>query len=794
MRNLLPVFSKILIICLAVFGQNVMSQINILPGPGVTPVDMVENIVGEGIIYDNVSFTGANASRGIFNNGQTTNLGIASGIFLTSGAGYVIPGPNMSSSAGANNGTAGNAVLNSITTATTYDAAVLEFDFIPESDTLRFKYVFGSEEYNEWVGSQFNDVFGYFVTGPNPMGGQYSNKNIAIVPGTTPPTSVKINSVNNGYSIPGVVPTGPCTNCAYYDDNTGGLTLEYDGFTVVLVAWLLVVPCEEYHIMIGVADAGDGIYDSGVFIEENSFESPKIEVKTDPYPQGVSDNMIEGCVEADIIFILPNAEYAPITVCFEIGGTAINGTDYIEIDNCVTFEDNQDSAFIHVVPVKDGLIEGPETIRLIIENTLGCIVRYDTVEFTIIDYVDMVTQISPNTVICEGQQIDLWVNTFNGIPPYTYDWEGLSINNDTISVTPDTTTWYFVEVLDLCLDTISDSVKVTVVQLPDIDIGPDSTIICEGDSLLLNAGSGFFGYLWQNGSNDSTFLVTEGGFYYVLVTGPAGCTNADSIYITESVLEIDIGADTTICIGDTVVFSAGEGYASYQWQNGSNDPSIVAFETGIYWVKVTQGSCSDYDSVYLFVDDPSVSMNLGNDTTICLGDYITLKPAFGVYNSYEWSTGETTPTISVTLPGTYTLTVESGCGTATDQITIGNWPYPNPALGPDLNLCYGESVILDVSTAFSSVIWQDNSTFPFYTVTEGGEYWCDVTDVHGCVGSDTVYITVANAVDLGEDSLNLCTGSSLTLDAGSGFDNYIWSTGEFGVQSIDCILRRNVSM
>ncbi len=145
---------------------------------------MVENIVGEGIIYDNVTFTGANASRGIFNNGQSTNLGIASGIFPTSGAGYVIPGPNTSSSAGTNNGTPGDATLNSITTSTTYDAAVLEFDFIPESDTLRFKYVFGSEEYNEYVDSSFNDVFGYFVSGPNPMGGQYANKNIAIVPGT----------------------------------------------------------------------------------------------------------------------------------------------------------------------------------------------------------------------------------------------------------------------------------------------------------------------------------------------------------------------------------------------------------------------------------------------------------------------------------------------------------------------------------------------------------------------------------------------------------------------------------
>ena len=439
----------------------------------------------------------------------------------------------------------------------------------------------------------------------------------------------------------------------------------------------------------------------------------------------------------------------------------------------MTFEEGEDSALIHVVPLKDGLIEGPETIRLIIENTLGCIVRYDTVEFTIIDYVDMVTQISPNTMICEGQQIELWVNTFNGIPPYTFDWEGLAINNDTISVSPDTTTWFFVNVLDLCLDTVSDSVKVTVFPLPDVDIGPDSVIICEGDSLLLNAGSGFLGTMWQNGSNDSTFLVTDEGFYFVIVTGPGGCTNSDSIYVTQSVLDIDIGADTTICIGESITFNAGEGYSGYLWQDGSTDPSYVASQTGTYWVKVTNGSCTDYDSVYLFVDDPTVSMNLGNDTTICMGDYLVLKPAFGVYNSYLWSTGETTPTISVSVPGTYTLTVESGCGMATDQITIGNWPYPDPALGLICNFVMNQ---LCLSVFWIQFVYTGRiiGTFPFYTVSQSGEYWCDVTDIHGCSGTDTVSVSVANVVSLGENSLNLCTGDTLTLDAGNEFDYYTW--------------------
>ncbi|MBC8490212.1 MAG: choice-of-anchor L domain-containing protein, partial [Bacteroidetes bacterium] len=547
---------QVILLSILTFNCRLNAQINIFPGPDVTPFDMVECIVGEGVTFDNVTFQGAAASRGIFTNGSATNIGIESGIFLTSGAGYVIPGPNTSSSAGANNGMPGHASLNAITTSTTYDAAVLEFDFVPESDTLRFKYVFGSEEYNEWVGSPFNDVFGYFVTGPDPMGGFYSDKNIAIIP-ETPNTSVAINNVNNGYSPPGVVPIGPCMNCFYYSDNTNGVSLEYDGFTVVLIAWVHVVACETYHIKIGVADAGDHIYDSGVFIEENSFESPKIEVEIEPVPQGVAENMIEGCVEADIIFKLPNASYAPITVYFEVTGSATNGVDYDTIPDHITFEEGEDTAYIHVIPFKDGLIEGEEDIVIIIENTLGCVVRYDTVIFIIIDYINMVTTPSPNTMICEGMEVEIWVTTEDGIPPYTYEWLDLSFTTDTITVSPDTTTTYVVNVMDMCLDTISDSVLVTVFPSPDIDLGPDSVMICMGDTLILNAGGGYLAYLWQDGSTDSTYTVTGTGNYAVLVTGPGGCTGTDEIYVEVSEVYVNLGPDTTICIGDTLIIDAG---------------------------------------------------------------------------------------------------------------------------------------------------------------------------------------------------------------------------------------------
>ena len=760
------------------------AQIQLVPGPEITPIDMVENIVGEGIIYDNVNFAGANISRGVFSNGQTTNLGISSGIFLTSGSAFNVPGPNSSTSAGQNNGTPGDGTLNGITTSTTHDAAVLSFDFVPESDTLRFKYVFGSEEYNEWVGSSFNDVFGYFVTGPNPDGGNYTNKNIAIVPGSSPELSVTINNVNNGNSGGGVPPTGPCNNCEFFSDNTFGATLQYDGFTVVLEAFLLVVPCETYSIKIGVADAGDGIYDSGVFIEENSFESPRIEVESDPYPQGVSDFMIEGCVEADIIFTLPNADYAPLTVNFEIlsGPGYANPSAYpdgdfeVEIPNYISFAEGEDTDTIHIIPVKDNVIEGIEKLVFIIENTLGCIVRYDTVEFTILDYVAMEDTISPSTVLCQGQEIELWVQTFNGIPPYTTTWEPPGTEADTISVTPDETTMYTIQVLDLCEDTLVDSVLVTVFPTPDVDLG-DSSVICGGDTLWLHAGGGYQGYLWNTGSTDSTIAVTQEGLYFVKVTGPGFCSTWDSIYVSAIEMSVDLGQDTTvICVGDTAVFNAGLGYESYLWQDGSTDPTFTGTVTGDIWVQVTTGGCTATDSVYLAVNDPNATLSLGPDKTVCPGTPVTLVANGGPYQHYAWSTGDTTSTIVVSQPGTYSLTV-SGCGTATDQINISNFNTPQVNLGPDTILCANDVLALNISPQqFQTVQWQDNSEDFFYYIDQSGVYYVDATDYNGCEDSDTINVEVANAVDLGYDTVQvLCTGDSIKLQAGNEFDFYTWS-------------------
>jgi hypothetical protein len=590
------IFIVIQILAFIGFTGNIANgQIVITSGPEVTPEEMVEKIVGEGIQFSNVQYTGADSASGIFSNGSSTNFGMESGIFLTNGAGILIPGPNSSFNSGTYNILPGDPLLDSITTYPTYDASILEFDIIPNTDTIKFKYVFGSEDYNEWVGGAFNDVFGFFVSGLNPMGEVYENKNIAIIPGTVN-TSVNINNVNNGYSPPQVIPTGPCMNCQYYIDNTGGLTLNYDGFTTVLIGWLLVVPCEVYHIKTAIADAGDGILDSGVFIEENSLASPgsEISVETHLIPPGLTEDMVEGHVEADLVFKLPSAEYAPVTICYEISGTALNGIDYEEIDQCITFEEGEDSAVMHVTPIQDGVIEGDETIRLIIVNTLGCIVRHDTVEFIIEDYIALSDNISPTTLICEGCEVTLWVDVMNGYPPYNYSWEPGGFTTDSITVTPDTTTTYVVTYYDLFQESGMDSTKVVVFPVTHFSsfsfeaaLNPglafDVTGEFSGDTIRLHLPGGTN---LQNLVASYTFTgeyiyVTANGFpqepgvtpndftdpVIYIITGPGGNTSEWVV-----IADIETGITEEIVDGITLFPNPSDGKFYLETTNSGNDP------------------------------------------------------------------------------------------------------------------------------------------------------------------------------------------------------------------------------
>ena len=239
-------------------------------------------LLGSGVLVGNVKFTGEKHAISSYYD-ETKQLGIDKGILLTSGNAYYALGPNKSPRTGWASSAYGDDELEAIARGKTWDAAVLEFDFVTVSENLSFRYVFASEEYLEYVGSKFNDVFGFFISGPD-----IEKINIARLPdGITP---ITVNTVNNEL------------NSQYYIDNTYYNTTDpfvwdvrnrkvitnenylkeevppkyntqFDGFTHVLEAHCKVIPNQVYHIKMAIADVGDGILDSGVFLEGGSFQS-----------------------------------------------------------------------------------------------------------------------------------------------------------------------------------------------------------------------------------------------------------------------------------------------------------------------------------------------------------------------------------------------------------------------------------------------------------------------------------------------------------------------------------------
>jgi hypothetical protein len=240
---------------------------------GTTAPDLVNSLVGGGVTVSNISYTGAGVAAGAFAGGTGASLGFDSGIVM--GSGLVqspgspiacgdpkgVEGPNLCPGNTGQNNTAGDADLDVFSGFQTSDAAVLEFDFVPQEGNVQFQYVFSSDEYNEFANTQFNDTFAFLVNGAN----------CALVPNTNLPVS--INTINGGN--PGGDPTPH--NQAYYRDNAGGgvVDTEMDGLTTVLTCQANVNQGQTNHMKLAIADASDDVLDSNVFIKAGSLQSLK---------------------------------------------------------------------------------------------------------------------------------------------------------------------------------------------------------------------------------------------------------------------------------------------------------------------------------------------------------------------------------------------------------------------------------------------------------------------------------------------------------------------------------------
>jgi gliding motility-associated-like protein len=616
------VFPVLLLIATSVKAQLITSTT-------LTPTQLVQTVLlGGGVTATNIVYNGTPLAIGKFSG--TSNIGLASGVILATGDVSVAVGPNNSGSlnSGGNAAASSDPELTSIATNNLLDAAILEFDFVPLSDTVKFKYVFGSEEFMEFAPSNYNDVFGFFISGPNPFGGVYTSQNIALIPGTTTPVS--INNVNAG------------TNSSFYFDNENpsGMTIQYDGFTVPLTAIAPVICGSSYHIKIAIADAGDELWDSGVFLEAGSFASAGGTTLTSSTNFGGTiigndSTIYEGCGFASLLVNRPESTAAQ-AFYYSVTGTAINGDDYSAIGDTVYFIVGQDSAHIIINSLPDLLIEGTETAIITLYSASACN-GSDTLSKTIyiIDTPPLKVSLNDDTtLVCPAQGLFLTANTAGGVAVggFTYSWVNASGTGgwsnvvgtvDTVHINPLLTTTYIVTVSDSCGNTASDTATFNYSAYVPMQLTLNNdTIICGGEQVLLDAsvteGLPGYTYLWTPNvtiMDSVTVLPPTSAVYILQVTDLCGYSKKDTVNVT--VYPISSDFQPVFTTNQAVTFNdLSVGAVTYLWNfgDGSDDststlanPEHFYADDGTYTVmliSINPNGCSDtsYKTVEILPD------------------------------------------------------------------------------------------------------------------------------------------------------------------------------------------------
>jgi len=325
-----------------------------------------------------------------------------------------------------------------------------------------------------------------------------------------------------------------------------------------------------------------------------------------------------------------------------------------------------------------------------------------------------IVHLGNDTSICTGQTLQL--NAQNSGSSFIWN-----TGDTTSSIIVDTAGMYAVTVTNMNNCSNSDTLLLSINSLPIVDLGVDTTI-CEGTTLTLNAGNQGALFLWNTGANTQSITIDTAGLYSVVVTNSNHCSQRDTLSLSVNPKPIlNLGNDTSFCDNSVLLLNAGSAGDTIIWNTGARTQSIAVDTSGIYSVTIIAANgCSNTDSIAVTVDEAPI-VNLGNDTTVFLGNTITLN-AGSSGASYLWNTGAHTRSINVSQTGTYSVSVLSAInfcyGTDTivvtfieDNTSIGNPTkaeaqikvFPNPAqdyIQIQLNLELlknKEIVIVDVS-------------------------------------------------------------------------------------------------
>jgi len=726
----------------------------------MTVEQYIQNVLaGPGVIISNVTLNGnpaamiSNEQVGSFND-VNSDVGLASGVVL--GSGNVTMAAQLNTGGGSSLGGTGAAGVDpdlaSITPNTIFDECVVEFDFVPQGDTIQFNYVFASEEYEEYVCGTVNDAFGFFLSGNNPSGGTYNAQNLALIPDPLNPllfttTPVSINTVNPG--VPGA--NGNIVNCTNIDPNFAAYnifytanttnTYEYDGRTVVLQARAYVNCNQTYHIKLAIGDGGDGAFDSGVFLEAASFSSaPPVAIGFSTAATGGDSTVIEGCQSA-VLNLTRSDTAGDLTIHYVISGSAINGVDYNLIADSVTYLSGIDTASITITPILDVLTEGQETIIITTTSINVCGNTITSADSMFIIDVPITTSISSDVNLnCPTDSFLISIAVTGVTEPYTYIWtdtQGNTFDNSpNIFVPALVTDTFYVTATSYCnLITVNDTVIVNVIPWFSLTTTQSDTNICDGDIVNFSTTPSLtapYIYNWTSNistlgtPNDSTtigpFNTPGSDTLIVVVTDNSGtltCVKSDTLFVNIATTPIiyTTSPDTIVCInGTATIYATPLGDTppfSLIWDNGlvGNGPHNVnpTASSTTYNVYVLDGNncTSNIQPVIVDLFDSIVIQALNPvRPTICEGDTTLLK-AFatggGTDLIYTWINGNgdiigTTAINQFIITPNYdgeifSVVVSDSCTTPADTMNVGtDWAdIVFPAYLIDSNVfCYNQ--------------------------------------------------------------------------------------------------------
>ncbi|MEO5943637.1 MAG: choice-of-anchor L domain-containing protein [Ferruginibacter sp.] len=765
---------------------------------------LAQKLVGDGVTITNVSFTGNMAMTGFFSNNSGTQINIDSGIVLTNGrakGGISSIGVNGNGFTAASNILAntdwalpGDADLDNIT-GSTHDACVLEFDFIPLGDSIKFNYVFSSEEYTPAYVCDFNDAFAFFISGPGITGLQ----NIALIPGTfTPVTIFNVNNVEGG-ACP--------NNQAYFVDNINNTFFTHDGHTTVLTALEKVQPCQTYHLKLVIADVSDGEFDSGVFLEAKSLSSNVFKLDPNTKVDATGNNFLaEGCQKGVLKITRPYATIFSQTINLDYQGTAVNGVDVQTLPATVTIPANQTEINLDIIPLVDNIAEGTETLIINILPPCGGTIPTTSTTIQIRDYD--ILDITPDTsVTCKNSAVQLFASA--GYNTYTWDTNP-TLSNTSISnpfaMPASQQMYYCTATLGNCFARDSAFVKLKTLQLSS-----QKNVNCKNGST--GAIKVTVDQNWTqpiqfsiNGAafqSDSSFNNLPVGTYTIRVKD-ATCLDSISVNIIQAfsdLLESSTHSDAS-CSGNadgniTITANGGNSPYSYSINNGTVFQTANSFpvKQGSYPVLVKDGNgCTKSETVIVNLNN-SVVVDAGSDKIICEGKSVQLT-AVSNADSYSWSPANTLtgansidPIAAPVANAKYYVVATKGICTKKDSLIVNVNPAPKADAGRDAGICFGADAQLSGSGGIQ-YFWSPASNLnnpgianpavvrPLQTIA----YYLKVKDSKGCesILYDTVKVIVTPAIKLfaGNDTI-AAINQPLQLHVieigSSNVTNYEWS-------------------